>query len=198
MKNKKMILLCGFAALALSISSCKGDKTANGETAVSETETVVEDEPLVVEDEPLDGAKFVDLDLGSEGLPVALKAPKDAKIIESSTEGTLFVYGGKRFKLTLSSVEDQSVEEYVALLREFKKDPEMNPSFDKFIYDDATGYMAADKDGKLTFTVGVPVGDNCVIIQEGIDFDKSPDQFTDYTAEDVQLMYDAARTAVGY
>ncbi len=190
MKNKKLFLLSALAAFAFTTYSCKGDKTAE-----AGTQTEAKTEEKAVEDKPLNGAEFVDLDLSSEGIPIVLKAPKDAKIIKSTTEGELFVYGGKRFKLTVSK-RDGTAESSVGMIKELQADKELNPSFDKLVDDKPTAFMKADTKGKVSFTVGITTGGSSVIIQEGMTFDQSPDQFTDYTNDDINLMYDAANTAV--
>jgi hypothetical protein len=190
MKNKKLFLLSTIAALAFTTYSCKGDKAAEAGTA-----TKAKTEEKAAEDKPLNGAEFVDLDLSSEGMPIILKAPKDAKIIKSTTEGELFVYGGKRFKLTVSKREG-TAENNVGMIKELQADKELNPSFDKLVDEKPTAFMKADTKGKVSFTVGIPTGESSVIIQEGMTFDQSPDQFTDYTNDDINLMYDAANTAV--
>ncbi|AWH84855.1 hypothetical protein HYN59_06815 [Flavobacterium album] len=188
MKNK-LFLLSAIAALAFTTYSCKGDKAKEG------TETEAATEAPAAEDKPLVGSEFVDLDLSGEGIPIILKAPKDAKIIKSTTEGELFVYGGKRFKLTVSKNEG-TAEEAVGNIKVLSTDKELNPSFDKLVDDKPTAFMKADTKGKLSFTVGITTGESSVIIQEGMGFDQSPDQFTDYTNDDINLMYDAANTAV--
>ncbi|MEL1243615.1 hypothetical protein AAEO56_05025 [Flavobacterium sp. DGU11] len=190
MKNK-VFLVTALAALALTTYSCKGDKAAEGKA----TEAEATSETPAAEDKPLVGSEFVDLDLSSEGIPIILKAPKDAKIIKSTTEGELFVYGGKRFKLTVSK-RDGTAENSVGMIKELQADKELNPSFDKITDDKPTAFMKADTKGKLSFTVGITTGESSVIIQEGMGFDQSPDQFTDYTNDDINLMYDAANTAV--
>lgn len=183
MKNKKMILMGAIAALTLLTYSCKGDKDTK---AAAETEAAAE-KPLVF-------AEFTDLDLSAEGIPVVIKAPKDAKVIKSTTDGELFVYGGKLFKLTLAK-RDGSAEDNVSLLKEMSTDKELNPSFDKLTVDEPTAYVKAKKDGELSFTVGVNTAEGCIIIQEGMSYDQNPDQFSDYSPADVQLMFDAAKTA---
>lgn len=192
MKNKKVFLVSALAALSMATYSCKGDKAAEAGT---ETATEATTETTAAEDKPLVGAEFVDLDLSGEGMPIILKAPKDAKIVKSSTGGDLYVYGGKRFKLTVSKSEG-SAEEAVANIKLITTDKEMNPSFDKLVDDQPTAFMKSDTQGKLAFTVGITTAEGSVIIQEGMGFDQSPDKFTDYTNDDINLMYDAANTAV--
>lgn len=186
MKNKKSLLLAAIATLAITTYSCNGSKS-EGAAAATE-ETAAPEKPLVF-------AEFVDLDLSSYGIPVVTKAPKDAKVIKSTTEGEIFVYGGKLFKLTFS-IREGNAEESVGLIKEMTGDKEMNPGFDKFVTEDPTGFVKQNNEGKLAFTYGVTTGQSSVVIQEGMSHDQSPDQFTDYSADDVKLMYEAAKATV--
>lgn len=197
MRNKKMILLSSFAALTMSLYSCKGDKAENTDAEnVSETETVSDAETEeVVSDQTLAFADFVDLDLSSEGMPVVIKAPKDARIIEGGDQ-RLFIYGGKRFKLTLEVNEDDTAEEYLEYSKAIVMDKEINPDFDKFIDESDNGFLSKDTYDIYWFYAAVPYGDSCIVIEEGMDFDKSPDQFTLYSEEDTKLMYQSAASAV--
>ncbi|RZJ70740.1 hypothetical protein [Flavobacterium sp.] len=185
MKKKNLLVLTAIAALSITAYSCNGSKSAEGATA---EENATPEKPLVF-------AEFVDLDLSSYGIPVVTKAPKDAKVIKSTTEGEIFVYGGKAFKLTFM-LREGTAEESVGQIKEMTGDKEMNPSFDKFVTEDPTGFIKSNKEGKLSFTYGVTTGESSVIIQEGMTYDQSPDQFTDYSPADVKLMYEAAKASV--
>jgi len=187
MKNKKFLLVAIFASLAFATYSCNGNKSENV-AATEETATAAPEKPLVF-------AEFVDLDLSSYGIPVVTKAPKDAKVIKSTTEGEVFVYGGKVFKLTFANREGNA-EESVGIIKGITSDKEINTSFDKFVTEDPTGFIRQNKDGKLSFTYGVTTGTSSVVIQQGMSFDQSPDQFTDYSADDVKLMYEAAKATI--
>ncbi len=184
MKNKKFLLVAAIAMLAFSTYSWNGNKSENA-AATEETATAAPEKPLVF-------AEFVALDLSSYGIPVVTKAPKDAKVIKSTTKGEVFVYGGKLFKLTFS-IHEGNAEESVGMIKEITGDKEMNPGFDKFVTEDPTGFIKQNKEGKLAFTYGVTTGKSSVIIREGMTFDQSPDKFTDYSADDVKLMYEAAK-----
>lgn len=186
MKNKKTLLLAAISTLAMTAYSC-GSKS-EGEAPKTEEAAAAPEKPLLF-------AEFVDLDLSADGIPVVVKAPKGAKVIKSTTEGELFVYGGKVFKLTLSTHEG-TPEEAVGVIKEMTGDKELNPGFDKFVTEDPTGFVKQNTEGKLAFTYGVAVGESTVIIQEGMGYDQSPDQFTDYSADDVKLMYEAAKATV--
>lgn len=188
MKNRKFLLFAAIATLTFTTYSCNGNKSEGATEVAATEETAAPEKPLVF-------AEFVDLDLSSYGIPVVTKAPKDAKVIKSTTEGEVFVYGGKLFKLTFS-IHEGTAEESVGLIKEITGDKEMNPGFDKFVAEDPTGFMKQNKEGKLAFTHGVTTGQSSVIIQEGMGFDQSPDQFTDYSADDIKLMYEAAKATV--
>ncbi len=109
--------------------------------------------------------------------------------------GNIIVYGGKFFKITYS-VSDGTAADNLSLLKEMTSDTEMNPSFVKFETEDELGYIKENKEGKLSFTYAVDAGDKNVTMQEGIPYDLSPDKFTDYSAEDVKVMYQAAKATI--
>ncbi len=189
MKNNKLFLATALAALAFTTYSCKGDKATEGtEAETAETEAAAPAKPLVF-------AEFVDLDLSSNGMPMVIKAPKDAKIIKSTiSEDEIFVYGGERFKLTLKKMSG-TAENSVATMKELQADKDLNPSFDKLVEDLPTSYLKASKDGTLSFITAVTTSEeSCIMVQEGMIGDQSPDQFTDYSADDIRLMYEAAKT----
>lgn len=189
MKNKKSFLLSALVALAMSVYSCKGDKihAEGAEAETAETETAAAEKPLVF-------AEFAELDLSTEGMPITIKAPKDAKVIKGSVEGEVYIYGGKRFKLSVKQMAG-TAESTVATLKELQADKELNPSFDKLVEDQQTYYLKANNDGTLSFITAVTTGEeSCILVQEGMPHDQSPDQFTDYTVEDIKLMFETAKT----
>ncbi|MCW4469315.1 hypothetical protein OGH69_10090 [Flavobacterium sp. MFBS3-15] len=190
MKNKKIFLVSTLAMLTLSLYSCKGDKipTEGAGTETAETETAApEEKPLVF-------AEFTELDLSPEGMPVTIKAPKDAKVIKGSIEGEVYVYGGKRFKLSVKQMSG-TAESTVATMKELQADKDLNPSFDKLVEDQPAYYLKASTDGTLSFIYAITTGDeSSILVQEGMPHDQSPDQFTDYSNDDVKLMLEAAKT----
>lgn len=187
MKNKKLLLAISLAALTLSLYSCKGDKIpTEGAEAAAETEASVE-KPLVF-------AEFTDLDLSAEGFPVTIKAPKNAKVIKSTIEGEVYVYAGKRFKLSIKEMPG-TAEGSVATMKELQADKELNPSFDKLVEDQPTYYLKATTDGQLSFVYALTTSEeSCFMVTEGMPYSDSPDQFTDYSNDDVKLMLEAAKT----
>jgi hypothetical protein len=189
MKNKKVFLLSALAALMFTTYSCKGDKAAEAKDGEAPTT-----EAAAPEEKALVFAEFTDLDLSPAGFPMTIKAPKDAKVTKGEIEGEVYVYGGKRFKLSIKEMSG-SAETAVGAMKELQADAEMNPSFDKLVEDQPTYYLKANKDGALSFVFAVNKNEEyCMMVTEGVPFDQSPDQFTDYSADDVKLMLEAAKT----
>ncbi len=186
-------ILTGCIALSLVLTSCggSGNKTEAGNAAAS---TEAPAEPAVNETH-FKLSDLVDLDLSSNGIPVTVKAPKDSKVIVYKTNGDVCVYGGKFFKLTFSQM-DGALADNMEMIKGMIVDKELNPSFGKIEAEDANGFLKADKDGKVSFRQFVQAGEKTVIISEGMPYDISPDQFTDYSNDDIKTMYEAAKTAV--
>ncbi len=69
----------------------------------------------------------------------------------------------------------------------------MNPSFDKFEEEDTHSFLKKNKEGRLTFTHGLEADGKTILVSEGMPYDISPDQFSDYSADDIKIMYEAAK-----
>lgn len=182
-------LLTGCVALTLMLTSCGGsaEKTTGDGTVTESTEPKVNETHFTAAD-------LVDLDLSTNGIPMTVKAPKDAKVMVYKTNGDVCVYGGKFFKLTFSQM-DGAMEDNMEMIKSMIVDKEINPSFDKIEAEDQNGFLKLDKGGKASFRQFVQSGQKTVIISEGMPYDISPDQFTDYTNDDIKVMYEAAKTA---
>ncbi len=186
-------ILTGCIVLTLVLTSCggSGDKTATDGAAAT---TEASSEPAINETH-FKVSDLVDLDLTSNGIPVTVKAPKDSKVMVYKTNGDVCVYGGKFFKMTFSQM-DGTLADNMEMIKGMIVDKELNPSFGKIEAEDANGFLKADKDGKVSFRQFVQAGEKTVIISEGMPYDISPDQFTDYSNDDIKVMYEAAKTAV--
>jgi hypothetical protein len=184
------IILTGCVALTLMLTSCGG----SGEKAATEITATESTEPKVNETH-YTAADLVDLDLSSNGIPLTVKAPKDSKVMVYKTNGDVCVYGGKFFKLTFSQM-DGAMEDNKEMIKSMIVDKEINPSFEKMEAEDQNGFLKLDKSGKVSFRQFVQAGQKTVIISEGMPYDISPDQFTDYTNDEIKVMYEAAKTAV--
>ncbi len=187
-KYAKNVSLCCIA-IGITLTSCGGAK------ASGETETTTPPTEIVATDVHYTAADLVDLDLSSYGFPVMTKAPKDAKIIKATSGTEVYVLAGKFFKLTFSDM-DGAVADNMDMVKSMVTDKEMNPSFDKLELDEAMSFLKKNKEGKLSFRVFGDLGAKTLIITEGIPFDLSPDGFTDYAADDMKLMYEAAKATV--
>lgn len=140
-------------------------------------------------------ADLVDLDLSSYGIPVITKAPKGSKVMKYAASGEISVYGGKFFKITFSQM-DGALDDNFTLIKEMVSDKELNPSFDKFEAEEKYSFLKKNKEGKFAFSCALQSGDKTIFIAEGMAYDISPDKFTDYSPEDVKLMYEAAKATV--
>lgn len=186
----KTILTCCIA-FGFTLASCGGSE-AKTTTEAAATETSSE---AAVNETHFKVSDLVDLDLSSNGIPLMVKAPKDSKVMVYKTNGDVCVYGGKFFKLTFSQM-DGVLTDNMEMIKGMIVDKELNPSFGKIEAEDANGFMKSDKDGKVSFRQFVQAGEKTVIISEGMPYDISPDQFTDYSNDDIKVMYEAAKTAV--
>jgi hypothetical protein len=178
-KMKKTIL--GLMAFTIILSSCGGGAAKEGAEAESKvTET------------HYTAADLVDFDLSTSGIPLVTKAPKDARVIKSTNNKDITVYGGKFFKVTFSEM-DGTAEENISSMKSIVSDKELNPSFEKFEAEDKNGFLKINKEGKLAFSCFYDANGKTILAQEGMQYDLSPDQFSDYSAEDVKLMFEAAK-----
>jgi hypothetical protein len=187
-KSKLILGICTSILATTIFISCGGGEKAEDGTA---TETATINETALTETH-FTMTDLVDFDMSSTGINVITKAPKNAKTFKYDANGNISVYGGKFFKISFSYL-DGSVADVISSIKGSLTDKEMNPSFDKVEMEDETGFLIKSTDGKLSFNHGIQVGDKTLIISEGMPYDISPDQFTDYTAEDVKLMYEAAK-----
>jgi hypothetical protein len=186
---KTMLTAC--IALTLVLTSCGGSAnkaTTEGASTETSAESAINETHFKVAD-------LVDLNLSSNGIPMTVKAPKDSKVMVYKTNGDVCVYGGKFFKLTFSQM-DGVLADNMEMIKGMIVDKELNPSFGKIEAEDANGFLKSDKEGKVSFRQFVQTGEKTVIISEGMPYDISPDQFTDYTNDDIKVMYEAAKTAV--
>lgn len=184
-------ILTGCIALTFALSSCGGSSekpATDGAATETSAESAINETHFTIND-------LVDLDLSSNGIPMTVKAPKDSKVMVYKTNGDVCVYGGKFFKLTFSQM-DGAVEDNMDMIKGMIVDKELNPSFGKIEAEDQNGFMKSDKEGKVSFRQFVQAGQKTVIISEGMPYDISPDQFTDYTNDDIKVMYESAKTAV--
>jgi PBP1b-binding outer membrane lipoprotein LpoB len=184
-------ILTGCIALTFVLTSCGGSAnktTTEGAATEASSEPAINETHFKVSD-------LVDLDLTSNGIPLTVKAPKDSKVLVYKTNGDVCVYGGKFFKLTFSQM-DGAMADNMDMIKGMIVDKELNPSFGKIEAEDANGFLKADKDGKVSFRQFVQTGEKTVIISEGMPYDISPDQFTDYSNDDIKVMYEASKTAV--
>lgn len=190
-KRPAHLILTACVALSISLTSCGGGEHKAGNETASTQATA---EPAVNETH-YKMADLVDLDLSAHGIPVTFKAPKDSKVMVYKANGDVCVYGGKFFKLTFSQM-DGAVADNMDMIKSMIMDKELNPSFAKIEAEDANGFLKADTQGKVSFRQFVQAGDKTIIVSEGMPYDLSPDQFTDYSNDDVKLMYEAAKTTV--
>ena len=189
MKKINFIL---FAAVSILLTACGGG-SADKSNTVSTPEAPIPAAPNAI-DNHFTVADLVDLDISADGIPVIVKAPKEAKIIKYAVEHSVVVYGGKFFKMTYSSM-DGKVADNINMMRMMATNKEMNTSFNKLESDSPNGFLKSDTKGKLNFIYGVLAGGKTVIITDGMPIDISPDKFTDYTADDIKLMFEAAKGA---
>ena len=181
-------------ATSLIVASCGSSSTPSDSQATTPVVAPVEKtEPAVAVNEThYEVTDLVDLDLSANGIPVITKAPKDAKIMTYDLPKSVIVYGGKFFKLTFEASEG-SVAENLDGLKSIATNKDVNPNFDKLEVDEKNGFLKKNKDGKLSFIYMVSAGGKAVSIVEGMPYDISPDQFSDYSADDVKLMFEAAK-----
>lgn len=181
---KKLFLV--FAAPAvLFLSSCGGGSSSENKTEGAGSEQAATDKHFKAED-------LVDLDMSASGMNVIAKAPKDSKIIAYETDHSQNVYGGKFFKMSYKFI-DGGVEDNMELFKSMATDKDLNPSFDKLEDETANGFLKANKDGKLSFIYLVDVDGKTLVISDGMPYDVSPDQSTDYTPDDIRAEYAAAK-----
>lgn len=135
---------------------------------------------------------LVDLDLSSAGINAVAKAPKDSKIIKYETDGSQNVYGGKYFKMSYKFI-DGTVAENLEMFKAMATDKELNPGFDKLEDETENGYLKKTTDGKLSFVHMIDLDGKTLVITDGIPYDISPDQSTEYTADDIRTEYAAAK-----
>lgn len=173
-------------AASVMLMSCggNGDKAAAGEATATDAAAAT--------DKHYTAADLVDLDLSSSGIAVVTKAPKDAKVMKYEVNGDICVYGGKFFKLTFSTMDGAAVDNF-SMLKEMTSDKELNSSFDKFEAEDGDSFLKKNKKGEFAFIRSIDAGGKTVNISEGMPYDISPDQFSDYSADDVKIMYEAAK-----
>jgi hypothetical protein len=180
------LMLCGFAKYKSSTVNTPE------KTSINSTNT-----------KHYSAADLVDFDLSANGLPIITKAPQGARVIIEKSSGDIIVYGGKFFKITFKKndfknpfSDDEEFENIAAVIDFYKSmasDADMNPSFDKFEIEEENGYLKKNKDGKLSFLCGLKVGTNAVLMSEGMTYDLSPDKYTDYSVDDVKVMFQAAK-----
>lgn len=188
--NSKMIFVSCITVGMMMAACGSSEHKADNQGAATE----VASEPAINETH-FTAADLTDLDLSANGIPVTVKAPKNAQVMVYKTNGDVCVYGGKFFKLTFSQM-DGAVADNMDMIKAMITDKDLNPSFGKIEAEDANGFMKSDKDGKVSFRQFVQAGDKTVIISEGMPYDISPDQFTDYSNDDINVMYEAAKTTV--
>ncbi|MFN8286105.1 MAG: hypothetical protein U0V74_05090 [Chitinophagales bacterium] len=183
---KKLFLVLAAPAV-LFLSSCGGgSKTDEKAEGTSETSAPAASETHFKE------ADLVDLDMSSAGINVVAKAPKDSKIIKYEVDGSQNVYGGKFFKMSYKFM-DGTVADNMALIKGMATDKELNPGFDKLEDETENGFLKKTTDGKLSFVHMLDLDGKTLIISDGMPYDVSPDQSTDYTADDIRTEYAAAK-----
>ncbi len=142
-------------------------------------------------------AKMVETDLSSYDIPIKINVPEGA---EFSTEG-LFVERGvditkKKFMLSVEVYEEYADEsgDIATIIQDdldFEKEME---GFDKVILEEAAGYIysTVDDDGKKDYNfLHVKIVNGLEIhFTSGISF------FSNYTEDEIKIMYDAAKAAV--
>jgi hypothetical protein len=180
--------LIGVTLLSSLLISCGGGSDTKEE--VKSTETTATE--TAISEKHYTAADLVEFDLSSAGINVITLAPKGAKTIKYEVNGNITVYGGKFFKNTFSFL-DGIVADQMSESKSMQSNKELNPSFDKFEQEDETGFLSKKTDGTLSFTRMVQVGTKTLFIQEGMPYDVSPDQFTEYSPEDIKIMYEAAK-----
>jgi hypothetical protein len=148
-------------------------------------------------------ADLLDFDLSAYGIGVITKAPQGARVIVEKSSGDIIVYGGKNFKITFKKTdfknpfnEDEEYADIAALIDDMKLmaiTPGMDPNFEKLEVEEKNGYMTKSKSGKLYFVYGIKVGLDALKMTPGMTYDLSPDKFTDYTPDDIRVMFGAAK-----
>ncbi|WP_045113619.1 hypothetical protein [Microscilla marina] len=190
----KRTLLSTTFALSCMLASCgevyQGANTLKGEAQVmtasmSTTTNILHKRPN------FDG--FAVFDLSNAGFAATIMAPKNARVIPHKTNLGVTIYGGKYFKMQLNKIQG-TAQENTQAIRALATDKDLNPSFAKLEVDGATGYLKADKNGALSFVHCVGTNGETVVISSGMPYRLSPDKFTAYTRQDVQLMWKSAKT----
>ncbi len=142
-------------------------------------------------------AKMVETDLSSYDIPIKINVPEGA---EFSTEG-LFVERGlditkKKFMLSVEVYEeyaDESGDIATIIQSNLEIDKGMD-GFDKIILEEAAGYIfsTVDDDGNKDYDFSY------VRIVNGLEihFTSGISFFSNYTEDEIKIMYDAAKAAI--
>jgi len=183
------LTLIGAVAFILT-TSCGGGSSSTekgGETASA-------DKPHPA-DKHYTEKDLVQKDLTADGINATVLAPKDAYVIWSKDKSDAYVYGGKFFKITVNVSDTvQSAEDAYAMLKPIVMNTSVNPDFVKFVDDRETGWLKESKGGKLGFLILFPRKAGSYKVSDGMAFDDSPDQSSEYTADDIKTEYAAARS----
>lgn len=175
---------------ALIVTSCGGGekKGAEGEAAGAEAAAAPADKHYTA-------AELVDLDLSAQGVNAVVKAPAGAEIKKSSDGREVYVQAGKFFKMTVKNNEGASAD-FLGMVKPMASDKELNPSFDKFEDETETGYLKKNTDGKMSFLHMIDKADgNSLVISDGVAYDYNSDGNTEYSADDIKVMYEAAKAS---
>lgn len=187
MKKVSLFLMAAFAALFFTACGGSDKKAEEGEAAATEAAAPA--------DKHYTAAELVDLDLSAQGVNAVVKAPAGAEVKKSSDGREVYVQAGKFFKMTVKNNEGSSAD-FLGMVKPMASDKELNPSFDKFEEESATGYLKKNTDGKMSFMHMIDKADgNSLVISEGVPFDVNSDGNTEYSADDVKVMYEAAKAA---
>ena len=182
------LALIGATALILTTSCGGGSSNGKGGEAAATDKPKPADNHYTEKD-------LVQKDLTADGINATVLAPKDAYVIWSKDKSEATVYGGKFFKFSINvSDTEQTAEGLYEILKPLVSNTQVNPDFVKFVEDKETGWLKENKGGKLSFVILVPRKAGNYKISDGMAFDDSPDQNTDYTAEDIKAEYAAGRS----
>ncbi len=132
---------------------------------------------------------LVDTDLTSQGIPVTIKAPKDAKISKGSGETELIVDGGDNFKIEVRATKSSDITESINTQKEMVSDTSLYPSFEKFELNEPQGYVKKSTSGEKTFYYAVKLN------AEGGYVTIKNEVMSTFTPEAIDLMYQAAKLA---
>ncbi|MCW3125717.1 MAG: hypothetical protein JWO03_1375 [Bacteroidetes bacterium] len=189
--RKQFLTLTLIGAVAMILTtSCGGGSKSGAEGSAPATS----DKPKPADNHYTE-KDLVQKDLTADGINASILAPKDASVIWASDKREAYVYGGKFFKVTVYVADTvTSADENYELVKTMATNKELNPGFVKLADEKGTGFLKESKDNKFDFVLYVPRKSGSYHLSDGIPYDSSPDQSTEYTPADIKTEYAAARS----